>query len=140
MSGRQLLTIASRYGIPFGAVVGTVYGSVAAAFFGPLVGVLQGTDVAAAFSDCGTYFLWLAIGGRSYLQHLTLRAALARQQKLPWRLTSFLDTMVASTVLRRHGAGYAFNHHLLHAHLLGEDDPLARKRKPLSSASTTPRT
>jgi hypothetical protein len=126
MSGRHLLLVAGRYGIPFGLVVGIIYGSVAAAAFRPVVGIMQGAAVAVAFSACGTYFLWLAIGGRSYLQHFALRIALVRRGCLPWRLERFLDDMVTSTVMRKHGTGYAFIHDLLHAHLLGEGDALAQ--------------
>jgi hypothetical protein len=121
ISGRQLLLVASRYGSIFGLVVGTVYGGVASAELTPSVGVMQGAVVAAGFAVCGCYFLWLATGGRAYLQNFALRVALARQGSLPWRLERFLEGMVASTILRRHGSGYAFIHDLLHAHLLGTD-------------------
>jgi hypothetical protein len=130
LTGRHLLRVAARGGLPFGLVVGAVYGTVAAVAFRPAVGLGQGAAVAAAFWAFGTYFLWLAIGGRAYLQHLALRVALARQGNLPWRLRRFLDDLVTSTLLRRQGTGYAFIHDLVHAHVLGEPDTLAAPGVP----------
>jgi hypothetical protein len=120
LSALQVALVSSRFGLPFGLVVGATYGVVAALHFGWPVGLGQGTIIAFAFSIFSGLYLWLAIGGRAYLQHAVLRALLVRQGVLPWRIRRFLDDMVRSTLLRRESGGYSFLHDLLLAYLAAE--------------------
>ena len=54
--------------------------------------------------------------GNSIILHFTLRAVLARTNRLPWRLVPFLDYCVERIFLRRVGGGYIFVHRLLQEH------------------------
>jgi Cdc6-like AAA superfamily ATPase len=55
----------------------------------------------------------LNYGGRSVLQHYTLRCILAANGTFPLRLVPFLDHCVERVFLRRIGGGYIFLHRLL---------------------------
>jgi len=49
-------------------------------------------------------------GGLACLRHLLLRALLAREGRLPWRLATCLDDAAARGLLQRVGASYRFAH------------------------------
>lgn len=52
----------------------------------------------------------LRYGGGSVVQHYILRALLALDGVLPWKLTELLEQAVSLTLLRRAGSGYLFPH------------------------------
>ncbi|HSV66474.1 MAG TPA: hypothetical protein VLJ59_11285 [Mycobacteriales bacterium] len=117
MTGAEIVRVASRYGVPFGVLVGTTYALVSTLYFGAAVGIGQGAIITVAFSTFGSYFLWLAVGGRAYVQHYVLRVFLARHQVVPYRFEKFLTEMTKATIMRRRSGGYVFMHDLVQAHL-----------------------
>lgn len=56
---------------------------------------------------------FLYYGGLAFIQHYTLRVALAAQHRLPLRLIPFLEAMNRRVILRRVGGGYIFVHRTL---------------------------
>jgi hypothetical protein len=130
LPGRQLFALSVRYGFAIGILVGAAYAVVATHYFGPLTGLGQGLTIALAFTAFTAYFLWLASGGRAYIQHAVLCAVLYRHKLVPLRLERFLTTMVKATVLKPDSGGYAFVHHLVHSHLANQHARATTARHP----------
>jgi hypothetical protein len=91
------------WGLPSGVAIAVVTGAIAFVVAGSIAGLLT--------------------GGRAYLQHLALRALMAREDTAPWQYGDFLEYAVHLGLLRRAVAGYGFVHRFLQRHfaLLGAD-------------------
>ncbi len=61
-------------------------------------------------------------GGLPLIQHVILRAVLAREGVIPWNLARFMDYAVSLIFLRRVGGGYIFVHRYLLEHFASQPD------------------
>lgn len=100
--------------------------------FGLLTGEVISKVIGVNFSSLGMGLVFglfgsLEYGGKSVLQHYTIRWLLSRLSVLPYpfsdkKLITFLDVMVERILLRRTGNGYIFIHRSLMEHFAAKHE------------------
>jgi serine/threonine protein kinase len=66
--------------------------------------------------------IWVALGGYTVVQHITLRNILSRNGLIPQNYARFLDYAASLILLRKVGGGYIFIHRMLLEHFAELDE------------------
>jgi hypothetical protein len=88
-------------------------------------------------ASCGL-LAGLLYGGAAYVQHVTVRALLARDGSLPLRAVPLLEEAAARALVRRSGGAYAFVHDLFRDYLASLEDEA--RDHPFIAADVIPAT
>jgi hypothetical protein len=116
LSTKNFLFVSLSIGLLFvllGMLLGMLLGR---PFFGLLGGLLFGLIIGLIIGLLVGPLIGLLFGGRTLIQHYTLRFVLCRNNILPWKIIPFLDHCVDLIFLRQVGGGYIFVHRLLMEH------------------------
>jgi hypothetical protein len=108
-----------QYSLTAGLLGGLTAGLLGGLASGLALGSRAGLAAGLGFALMFAVTLALAFGGDACLQHVLVRAWLARDRVAPWRYGRFLEAMVQRLLLRRSGSAYLFVHRLLRDYLAG---------------------